>query len=99
MGQPVRPAYEPGPEVATRLRWVRGRLLGWFARDGRSFPWRGTGRTPYEVVVAEVLLQRTTAPAVAHPYAGFLARYPPCDSLAPPPLVGLEAALTPLGLS
>src|SRR6266852_2507706 len=32
MGQPVRPTYEPGPEVATRLRWVRDRLLGCFAR-------------------------------------------------------------------
>jgi len=36
-------------------------LLSWFARDGRSFPWREPGRTPYEVVVAEILLQRTTA--------------------------------------
>jgi A/G-specific adenine glycosylase len=98
MGQPVRPTYEPGPEVATRLRWVRGRLLGWFARDGRSIPWRGPGRTPYEVMVAEVLLQRTTAPAVAHAYAGFLARYPSWDSLAHAPLVGLETALRPLGL-
>ena len=98
MGQPVRPTYEPGPEVATRLRWVRGRLLGWFARDGRSFPWRDPGRTPYEVVVAEILLQRTTAVAVAHAYAGFLTRYPDWDTLAHAPLDGLEATLRPLGL-
>jgi A/G-specific adenine glycosylase len=84
--------------VATRLHWVRGRLLGWFAREGRSFPWRDPGRTPYEVVVAEVMLQRTTAAAVAHAYAGFLARYPSWDILAHAPLEDLEAALRPLGL-
>ena len=84
--------------MATRLHWVRGRLLGWFARDGRSFPWRDPGRTPYEVVVAEVLLQRTTAAAVAQAYAGFLERYPSWDILAHAPLEGLEAAIRPLGL-
>jgi A/G-specific adenine glycosylase len=84
--------------VAPRLHWVRGRLLGWFARDGRSFPWRDPGRTPYEVVVAEVLLQRTTAAAVAQAYAGFLERYPSWDTLAHAPLDGLEAVLRPLGL-
>ncbi len=98
MGQPVRPTDEPGPEVATRLWWARGRLLSWFARDGRSFPWRDPDRTPYEVVVAEILLQRTTAAAVAHAYAGFLARYPSWDTLAHAPLDDLEATLRPLGL-
>lgn len=98
MGQPVHPTDEPGPEVATRLRWIRGRLLSWFARDRRSFPWRDPGRTPYEVVVAEILLQRTTATAVAHAYAGFLARYPSWDTLAQAPRDVLEAALRSLGL-
>jgi A/G-specific adenine glycosylase len=98
MRQPVRRTYDPGPEVATRLRWVCGRLLGWFAREGRSFPWRDPGRAPYEVVVAEMLLQRTTAAAVAHAYADFLARYPDWDTLAHAPQDGLEAALRPLGL-
>jgi A/G-specific adenine glycosylase len=98
MGQPVLPPYEPSQEVAARLRWVRGRLLGWFARDGRSFPWRDASRTPYEVVVAEILLQRTTAAAVAQAYAGFLERYPSWDTLAHAPLDGLEAVLRPLGL-
>ena len=98
MGQPFRPTYEPGPEGTTRLRWVRGRLLGWFARNGRSFPWRDPGRTPYEVVVAEVLLQRTTAAAVAQAYSGFLERYPSWDILVHAPLQDLEAALRPLGL-
>src|SRR5215471_9202175 len=96
--QPVLAPYEISPEVAKRISWLRRRLLCWFVRNGRSFPWREPGRTPYEVVVAEMLLQRTTAVAVAHAYIGFLKRYPSWFSLAQSPLVDLENALRPLGL-
>src|SRR5690349_10485734 len=96
--QPVHAPHEIPPEAAQRISWLRGRLLRWFARNGRSFPWREPGRTPYEVVVAEILLQRTTAAGVARAYTGFLKRYPSWFSLAQSPLVDLENALRPLGL-
>ena len=98
MRQPVRAPYEISPEVAKRISWLRRRLLSWFARNGRSFPWREAGREPYEVVVAEILLQRTTAAAVARAYSGFLKCYPSWIALAQSPLVDLENALRPLGL-
>src|SRR5713226_1052712 len=65
VGQPVRAPYEISPEAVKHISWLRGRLLSWFARNGRSFPWREPVRVPYEVVVAEILLQRTTAAGVA----------------------------------
>jgi A/G-specific adenine glycosylase len=98
VGQPVRALYEISPEAVKRISWLRRRLLSWFARDGRSFPWREPGRVPYEVVVAEILLQRTTATGVARAYAGFVDRYPSWASLAQAPLEDLENALRPLGL-
>ena len=96
--QPVHAPHEISPEVAKRISWLRRRLLCWFARNGRSFPWREAGREPYEVVVAEILLQRTTAAAVAGAYIGFLQRYPSWTALAQSPLEELENALRPLGL-
>src|SRR5712691_1264230 len=98
VGQPVRAPYEISPESVKRISWLRRRLLSWFARNGRSFPWREQGRVPYEVVVAEILLQRTTAAGVARAYSGFVERYPSWDTLAHAPLNNLEAALRPLGL-
>ena len=82
VGQPVRAPHEISPEAAKHISWLRRRLLSWFARNGRSFPWREAGRTPYEVVVAEILLQRTTAAGVARAYIGFVERYPSWASLA-----------------
>ncbi len=99
MKQPVRVPYEISPETIQRISWLRRRLLCWFVRNGRSFlPWREPGRTPYEVVVAEILLQRTTAAAVARAYSGFLKSYPSWIALAQTPPEGLENALRPLGL-
>ena len=98
MGQPIGALGELSPEAVARIRWVRRRLISWFEQSGRSFPWRAPGRTPYEVVVAEVLLQRTTAAGVARAYAGFVEGYPSWVALAHAPLDGLEHALRPLGL-
>src|SRR5260370_9672676 len=85
MGQPGRVSYELAPEVGERIRWLRRRLLSWFVRNGRSFPWREPDRTPYEVVVAKVLLQRTTAVGVARAYPGLLDHFPSCTSLSHAP--------------
>ena len=98
MGEPVRAPCELPPEAVARILWLRRRLLPWFARYGRSFPWREPGTTPYEVVVAEILLQRTTAAGVARVYKAFVEHYPSWAALAQAPLGGLENALRPLGL-
>ncbi len=98
MRQPVRAPCKLPPEAVARIHWLRGRLHSWFVRNGRSFPWREPGRSPYEVVVAEILLQRTTAVGVARAYPGFVERYPTWAPLAQAPLDGLENALRPLGL-
>lgn len=98
VGQPVGAPYEISPEAAKRISWLRRRLLSWFARNGRSFPWREAGRTPYEVVVAEILLQGTTAAGVARTYAGFVGRFPSWVALAQSPLEELEIALRLFGL-
>ena len=98
IGQPVDTSGGLPPEAVERIPWLRRRLLSWFERNGRSFPWRDPGRAPYEVVVAEILLQRTTAAGVARVYPGFIERYPSWATLAQAPPDGLEKALRPLGL-
>jgi A/G-specific adenine glycosylase len=84
--------------VVEHISWLRRRLLSWFACERRAFPWREPGRTPYEVVVAEILLQRTTATGVARAYAGFVDRFPSWAALAQSSLEDLENALRPFGL-
>jgi A/G-specific adenine glycosylase len=84
--------------AAARVDWLRECLLSWFERGGRCFPWRAPGRSAYEVTVAEILLQRTTAAQVARVYPAFLRRYPAWASLASAATADLEGELRPLGL-
>src|SRR6266567_4128395 len=65
-----------------RIFWLRERLLSWFEHHVRSFPWREPGRSSYELVVAESLLQRTTALSVARAFPGLIAQYPTWEIMA-----------------
>jgi len=77
---------------------LRYELLNWFAEHGRSFSWR-QGSTPFEVLIAEVLLKRTTAAAVQRFIPIFLARYPDPFALNESTTDELKVFLAPLGLS
>ena len=85
-------------EMSQRIAWLRERLLCWFEHYGRSFPWREPGRSPYELIVAEILLQRTTAAGVARAFPGLIALYPLWEAMAGASLAELQEALRPLGL-
>ena len=79
-------------------RALNGLLAVWADREGRSYPWRDAGRTPYEVLVAEILLKRTTAQAAARVYGRFLDEFPDLDAIMGADLSELEKALVSVGL-
>ena len=63
----------------------RRALLDHFDRHRRPLPWRSR-RTPYRVMVSEVMLQQTRAETVLPYYERWLRRFPGWDSLAGAPL-------------
>lgn len=70
----------PSPSPAL-VRRFRSRLLSWFAKKGRSLPWRRT-RDPYRVLVSEFMLQQTQVSRVTEYYPRFLKRFSSLDALA-----------------
>jgi len=72
-------------------------LVDWGAANYREFSWRRS-EAPYGYLVAEMLLKRTTATAVARVYDNFMDKYPTFAHLARAPLDALERDLFPLGL-
>ena len=73
-------------------------LVAWAEDAGRTFPWRSKTAGNYEKIAVEVLLQRTTATAVAALYDKFFDNYPDWESLAGASDLDLQAILKPLGL-
>jgi A/G-specific adenine glycosylase len=61
-------------------------LLTWYAAEARDLPWRAADRTPWGVLVSEVMLQQTPVARVLPVWQEWLRRWPtPADLAAEPP--------------
>jgi len=74
------------------------RLLKWFKKNGRVFPWRGKGLSNYQLVIAETLLQRTKAETVSKFYVQFIKDFPDWSTLVNADILTIEEYLRPVGL-
>ncbi len=63
------------------MNQVRESIIRWFEVHGRQLPWRTT-TDPYRVLIAEMMLRRTTAKAVSRVYPLFIERFPTVQALA-----------------
>lgn len=73
-------------------------LLAWSEGNLRSFPWREEDATPYEVLVAEIMLKQTRSPTVHKIHLEFIEEYPTLEGLAEASREELIEILRPLGL-
>jgi len=73
------------------------RLLFWWKHNKQNFPWRRE-RDPYRILIAEILLRKTTAKQVASVYEELLSLFPNPKSLAEASVEELERVLRPLGI-
>lgn len=64
---------------------LQQRLLDWYREEKRDLPWRKT-TDPYEVWVAEIMLQQTQVSRVVPKWEAFLDRFPDVEALAEAPL-------------
>ena len=76
---------------------VREKVIEWYNHHGRDFPWRTT-KDPYHILIAEILLRRTTAFAVARIFNDFLSRFDTLERLARASESTIKRALVSLGL-
>jgi A/G-specific adenine glycosylase len=57
-------------------------LLAWFDEHARVLPWRAADRTPWGVLVSEVMLQQTPVARVEPAWLAWMARWPTPAALA-----------------
>jgi len=73
-------------------------ILSWWKKHKRDFPWRKT-KDPYKLLIAEVLLKKTTANQVLKVYPEFLSKYSNPADLCSASKKELERLLRPLGMN
>ncbi|NGP75023.1 hypothetical protein G3570_00140 [Balneolaceae bacterium YR4-1] len=80
------------------ITFFQNEILDWFKKNGRSFPWRKENLGSYELIIAEVLLQRTRAETVSNKFYNFLEQFSSWKEIDEKETKELEEALRPFGL-
>jgi len=73
-------------------------LIEWFSLKGREFPWRKKNITAFEIVISEILLQRTRAENVEKIYEKFIKNYRSWNYIANCNINSLKNDLSAIGL-
>lgn len=74
-------------------------FVNWYELNGRGFPWRKEGVSPYSIMVTEMLLRQTQAISVNKIWKKFMSTYPNVEILANADNKVLTNHLKDLGLS
>lgn len=61
---------------------MRDAVLTWYAREARDLPWRAPDRTPWGVLVSEIMLQQTPVSRVEPVWRDWMHRWPEPADLA-----------------
>lgn len=85
--------------VKNKISFFQNNLLDWYKISGRHhLPWRKKGLSPYDIVISEVLLQRTKAETVEKFYLKFIESFPNWETIAATETEEIEKYLKPIGL-
>jgi len=82
---------------AQDIRLFRSKIVRWFDKNKRNYPWRET-HDPFKVLIAEMMLRRTKADQVKAVYDQLFTEYPDVETMAKAGNKELEQILYPLGL-
>lgn len=73
------------------------KMIDYYRKKGRSFPWRET-KNDFHALVAEVMLQKTTSKQVKQVYQKFIEKYPTPESVCRKSIKKIEDYFKNLGL-
>jgi len=76
---------------------VSEKIIKWYEKKGRDFPWRNT-ESPYHILLAEMMLQKTSATQVLPIYQKMLERWPTPEDMVEVDVEKIADAIYPLGL-
>jgi len=80
-----------------KIKLFHRKLLLWFEKNKRDYPWRKT-RDPFRIMVAEMMLQRTKADQVVGVYNKFFSEFNSPQEIVHTNLKKIRKILYPLGL-
>jgi len=77
---------------------VREKILDWYKENNRDFPWR-TSKSLYQILITEILLQKTIALNVSNIYSDFFTKYKDFNTIYIADITNIQSDIEGLGLS
>ncbi len=77
---------------------VREVILDWYKDNNRDFPWRAS-KSLYQILITEILLQKTIALNVSNIYSDFFSKYDDFPKIYKANITNLQSDIKGLGLS
>ena len=77
---------------------IRNKILDWYNENKRDFPWRKS-KNLYQILITEILLQKTIALNVSNMYNDFFAKYKSFTDISKADISQLQSDIEILGLS
>ena len=84
--------------IEDKYKLVRERILDWYKGNKRDYPWRKS-RSLYQILVTEILLQKTIALNVSNIYNDFFTKYEDFSTIYNADITNLQSDIKGLGLS
>ncbi|NHJ22120.1 MAG: hypothetical protein EAX91_14330 [Candidatus Lokiarchaeota archaeon] len=81
-----------------KYTFVREKILNWYQDNKRDYPWRKS-KSLYQILVTEILLQKTIATNVKNIYSDFFSKYVNFSSIYNAEITSLQSDIKTLGLS
>ncbi len=79
------------------MKGISEKIIHWYEKNGRGFPWRNTDDT-YHILLAEIMLQKTSASQVLPVYKEMIKRWPRPDDMKDIETEEIAEVIYPLGL-
>jgi len=80
------------------IKYFQQKLIKWYKKNARDFPWRKPDATNYELIIAEIFLQRTKAENVSKFLPKFIEAYPSWYKLCDATEIEIQNFIRPIGL-
>ncbi|TXT54131.1 MAG: G/T mismatches repair enzyme [Candidatus Thorarchaeota archaeon] len=80
-----------------RMNEIQSLIILWYNSAGRFFAWRNSSN-PFHILIAEMMLRRTTAKAVEKVYPDFIRKYDTSAKLSSANLESITKLVSSLGL-
>lgn len=85
-------------DVEDKFILIRERILDWYNENKREYPWRKS-KNLYQILITEILLQKTIALNVSNMYNDFFAKYKSFTDISKADISQLQSDIEILGLS